>query len=53
MNFINKDVPIPYFFTNKEWFYYDDNEGIYKLTDKATKQARKSYFEIYSQKDDE
>ena len=32
---------------NPEWYYHDDKEGIYKLTDKAPKEARKSYKEFY------
>lgn len=40
---------IPYFMTNKEWFYYDpdDAERGYKLTDKAPAKARKSYEQFY------
>lgn len=37
----------PYFLSNKEWFYFDENEFCYKLTDKAPKEAIKSYKEFY------
>lgn len=37
----------PYFLTNEEWYYYDYDEMVYKLTDKATKEAIKSYEEFY------
>ena len=39
----------PYFMTNKEWYYFDKKERIYKLTDKATDKAIKSYEEFYKQ----
>lgn len=32
---------------NEEWFYFDEEEFRYKLTDKATEKARKSYEEFY------
>ena len=28
-------LDIPYFMQNPDWYYHDDKEGIYKLTDKA------------------
>lgn len=34
---------VPYFLTNKEWFYIDENKYTYILTDKATKKAKESY----------
>lgn len=37
----------PYFMTNEEWYYFDEEEFKYKLTDKATEEARKSYEEYY------
>jgi hypothetical protein len=42
----------PYFLSNKDWYYYDEEEFCYKLTDKATKEAIKSYEEFYSNFDD-
>ena len=36
----------PYFLSNKEWFYYDEEEFCYKLTTKATKKAIESYNEF-------
>lgn len=44
-------VPMPYFMKNKEWFYYDEKELMYKLTDKATEKAKKSYKEFYKDTD--
>lgn len=52
MIFTSKDVNMPYFMTNKDWYYYDEDEEIYKLTDKATEKAKQSYYEFYN-KDDE
>lgn len=37
----------PYFMRNSEWYYFDDNEFIYKLTEKAPKKAIESYEEYY------
>ena len=37
----------PYFLSNKDWFYYDEEEFCYKLTNKATEEAIKSYNELY------
>jgi ubiquitin C-terminal hydrolase len=51
MSFINNDMPVPYFITNKEWYYYDDKEEIFKLTDKATEKAKESYIEYYNEND--
>ena len=42
------DVTRPYFMENKEWYYYDDEEGIFKLTDIAPQEAIDSYKEFYS-----
>lgn len=44
-----KDVPMPYFLTNKEWYYYDKEKEMYKLTDKATPLAIISYNEFYKE----
>ena len=41
-------VERPYFMENKEWYYYDDEEGIFKLTDKAPQKAIDSYIEFYN-----
>jgi len=32
---------------NKEWYYYDEEEYCWKLTDKAPMEAVKSYEEYY------
>ena len=37
----------PYFMKNKEWYYHDEKEWRYKLTDKAPKKAIESYNEFY------
>lgn len=37
----------PYFMKNSEWYYFDEEEWCYKLTDKAPEKARKSYEEFY------
>ena len=33
----------PFFMSNKEWFYFDEDKMQYFLTEKATEKARKSY----------
>ena len=40
-------LPIPYFMSNKEWYYFDEEDFMYKLTDKAPKEAKESYKEFY------
>lgn len=45
-------LPRPYFMENDEWFYYDEEEGICKLTDKAPQKAIESYKEFYDDDDD-
>ena len=40
----------PYFVTNEDWWYYDVDEGIMKLTDKAPQKAIDSYNEYYKPK---
>lgn len=41
------DMPKPYFMENKEWYYFDEENFCYKLTDKAPKKAIESYKEFY------
>lgn len=41
------DMPKPYFMENKEWYYFDEKNFCYKLTDKAPKKAIESYKEFY------
>ncbi len=53
MSLEDNDLPVPYFFTNKEWYYYDDEEVKFKLTEKATKKAKESYYALYNEEDDE
>ena len=43
----------PYFLENKEWYYYDEREEIYKLTDKAPKEAIESYKEFYEEDEED
>ncbi len=46
-------VYIPYFYKNKDWYYYD-RDGV-KLTDKAPPKARESYrvyMGFYDKKED-
>lgn len=38
----------PYFMKRAEWFYFSHEEFRYKLTDKATSEAKKSYDEFYA-----
>lgn len=45
----NTIVDMPYFMTNKDWYYYDEKEEIYKLTDKAPQKAIDSYKEFYKE----
>ena len=40
---------MPYFMTNEEWYYHDDKENKYYLTDKAPKEAIESYNEFYDE----
>ena len=40
-------VPKPFFLKNKDWYYYDEKEQTYKLTDKAPSEAIESYEEFY------
>jgi hypothetical protein len=37
----------PYFMTNKDWYYFDEDELCYKLTPQATEKAKESYEEYY------
>ena len=37
----------PYFMNDPNWFYFDEKEFKYKLTEKATEKARKSYEDFY------
>lgn len=43
------DTEMPYFMTNINWYYYDEKEEIFKLTDKAPKEAIESYKEFYKE----
>lgn len=39
---------IPYFMENKKWYYFDEKEFCYKLTNKAPKKAKESYVQFYN-----
>lgn len=39
----------PYFLNNKDWFYFDEKEWKYKLTNKATNEAKDSYKRFYGE----
>jgi hypothetical protein len=41
------ETPLPYFMTNKDWYYFDEKDFCYKLTEKATEKAKQSYKEFY------
>lgn len=45
------DQPEPYFMKNPEWYYHDEEQWKYVLTDKATDKARESYEEFYDASD--
>lgn len=40
--------PKPYFMENEAWYYFDEEEFCYKLTDKAPPEAIKSYEKFYA-----
>lgn len=43
----NSMKTISYFMENEEWYYYNEKESKYKLTNNAPKKAIKSYEEFY------
>lgn len=50
MKIYNFEMFEPYWHTNKEWYYYDETDEIFKLTDKATEKAKQSYDEYHNKK---
>ena len=40
-------VTEPYFMQNTAWYYFDEDEFLYKLTDEAPEEAKMSYQEFY------
>ena len=40
----------PYFMSNKDWYYFDETECTYKLTEQAPKKAQESYDSVGSGK---
>lgn len=45
------DTGRPYFMNDEDWYYYDEEEEIYKLTDEAPLMAIISYEEFYAEDD--
>lgn len=43
----------PYFISNKDWYYFDEEEFCYKLKKGAPQAAVKSYEEFYSENEGE
>ena len=43
----------PYFMKNKEWYEFDFDKRKFVSTDKAPKEAKKSYEEFYEELNDE
>ncbi len=41
------EIAKPYFMKKPEWFYFDEKEVCYKLTEKAPFLARQSYAQFY------
>jgi hypothetical protein len=39
----------PYFLTNKKWYYFDEKEWCFKLTDQAPQKAKESYEKFYKE----
>ena len=39
-------IDMPYFMENDDWYYFDFEEGKYKLTDEAPEEAKESYVEF-------
>ena len=39
----------PYFMENEDWYYFDEEEWCYRLTDKAPKEAIESYIDFYTE----
>jgi hypothetical protein len=42
----------PYFMMDESWYYFDEKECRYYLTDKAPEEAKKSYDDFYADEDD-
>lgn len=40
---------LPYFMTNEDWYYHDEEEFKYKLTNQAPQKAIDSYNEFYEE----
>ena len=38
----------PFFMNNPDWYYFDEEDWKYRLTDKAPKEARDSYEDFYA-----
>lgn len=42
-------LDMPYFMENEDWYKFDFEKKIFVLTEKALKEAKKSYEEFYKQ----
>lgn len=42
-------IDMPYFMTNEQWYYFDNVEKKYKLTETAPEMARKSYEQFWEE----
>lgn len=41
----------PYFMQDKKWYFYNEEEKKYELTDEAPEEAVKSYIDFYQEDD--
>lgn len=46
-------LPEPYFLKNEEWYYFDEENFKYMLTEEAPPEAIASYKEFYSEKNND
>lgn len=45
---MTNDTLKPYFMKNKKWYYFDEENFCYKLTDRAPRKAIESYRKFYA-----
>lgn len=38
----------PFFMNNPDWYYFDEDDWKYRLTDRAPREARDSYEDFYA-----
>ena len=46
---MNRQQIEPFFMSNPAWYYFDEDEFCYKLTDQAPEKAKQSYDEFYAE----